>query len=298
VGSMRTRTGRWLATMVATSFLLIAAILAGGCGDDDDSSTGAGAGQPAAAQSEGLDLISDGTLTVGAEMVLPPFDYYEDGEPTGFDIEFISAVADKLGLEPKWVKNDWSTIFTALAAGKFDMVLSAATVTQERLAVVDFTNPYFRTSLALMTVADERPDIKDFDDLGEGDVIGVQKGGTELSWSEKHLAPRGVEIKQYAEFPSAVLDLEVGRVDGVVGDSSLSPPQLERHPGVDVTDLVSTGYSYAYAVQKGDTALLDAINGAMEELVQDGTYGEIWAEYFPDIPVPEELPELGKVPAS
>jgi ABC-type amino acid transport substrate-binding protein len=285
------------AKLLSATFITCIALLLTACGDDSDTEN-ASASAAGGNDAQSLDVISPGTLTVGAEMVLPPFDYYENGEATGFDIEFISAVAQKLDLEPKWVKNDWTTIFTALAAGKFDMVLSAATVTKERLQVVDFTNPYFRTSLALMTVPEERADIEGFDDLASGDVVGVQKGGTELSWSKQNLAPRGVEIKQYAEFPSAVLDLEVGRIDGVVGDSSLSPPQLERHPGVDVVDLVDTGYSYAYAVQKDGTALREAINQAMDELVADGTYGEIWKKYFPDIPVPEELPELGKVPES
>ncbi len=271
----------------AASLLTVAVLVLAGCSSDSGKSDG---GQSESIAGPQLDLVTPGVLTVGADLELPPFDYVEGNETKGFDVELLQAVAERLGLKIEWVKNDWSTIFTSLAAGKFDVVASAPTITEEREQIVDFTRPYFQTSLGLIVAPDVVPGIGSFDDLQKGDVIGVQKAGPELAWSQENLEPRGVEIKAYEDFPAAALDLTTGRVNAVVGDSAISVAQVENLPGLQLADTVDTGGVYAFAIRQGNDSLKTAISRAIEELYADGSFEQIWNKYF-DFEVPAQLPQ-------
>lgn len=271
-----------------------------GCGEDSSSgaSDEANNSEATASTTEKFNLLKPGVIQVGAEMMLPPFaSYDEDGNEVGFDIDLFNAMAEKIGLEAEYTKSEWTTIFTALAAGKFDAVLTLATVTEERLQIVDFTQPYFETKFILLIDASKTPNIGSFDDLGDGDVVGVQKGSTHVEWAEENLGPNGVEVKQYADWPSSVLDMTLGRIQGVIGDEVLAPPQIERHPTVEIADSLNTGVTAAFAVKKGNDALISALDKAMDELFEDGTYEALWKKHFPPaIPVPTALPTLKVIP--
>src|SRR5881296_2404191 len=122
--------------------------------------------------------LKSGELTVGSCLEYSPFEFTDPktGDLTGFDVEMIDAIAQRLGLKVTWIKANFNTIFTALAANKFDAVAAASTITPDRLQTVDFTDPYFDSDQSLTVNTNKTPDVKSTSDLKKGDVIGVQKG--------------------------------------------------------------------------------------------------------------------------
>ena len=224
-----------------------------------------------------ITTIEEGILTVGTDLPYPPFEYREGGELTGFDIDLMNEIASRIGLEAEYVDSPFDTIFTDLANGQFDAVISGATITPEREEQVNFSDPYFRSLQALVVSRDSG--IGSFDDLGEGDSVSVQSGTTGEIWAEENLQPEGVEIRAFPEYPPVYNALEAGQVDGVVYDESSAIPETFNRPGLELVDTVDTGESYGIAVDPNNEPLLDAINQALADMVEDGTYDEIYDKY-------------------
>jgi polar amino acid transport system substrate-binding protein len=224
-----------------------------------------------------ITTIEEGILTVGTDLPYPPFEYREGGELTGFDVEIMDEIASRIGLETEWVDSPFDTIFTDLANGQFDVVISGATITPEREEEVNFSEPYFN-SLQALVVSDDSG-IASFDDLGDGDAVSVQSGTTGETWAEENLQPNGVEIRAFPEYPPVYNALEAGQVDGVVYDESSAIPETFNRPGLVVADTVDTGEAYGIAVDPANEDLLDAVNQALQDMVDDGTYDEIFDGY-------------------
>jgi ABC-type amino acid transport substrate-binding protein len=268
--------------------LLCAALLVfAACGEEAPETQPAGGGD----ETEGpqFETIDEGTLLVGSCLDFPPFESVEDGEPTGFDVEMSQEIGERLGLEVRFKKADFDTIFTAVAGGRFDMVAAASTITEERLQTVDFSDPYFNARQSLTVNSEETPDIATIDDLGEGDVVGVQKGTTGKAFAEEELGPKGVEIKTFQNAPDAFTDLEAGNVVGVVNDEGASIGIIENRPGLELVQAIDTKEEYGFAFSKENPQLTEAVNEVLAEIIADGTYEELFKKYFPDNPVPEEF---------
>jgi ABC-type amino acid transport substrate-binding protein len=233
--------------------------------------------------------IHKGQLTVGSCLDYSPFEFTDPntGKLTGFDIEMIDAIAQRLGLKVTWVKANFNTIFTALAANKFDAVAAASTITPERQQVVNFTNPYFDSDQSLTVNTDKTPTIKNTNDLKKGDVVGVQRGTTGHDWAVEHLQPKGVVIKSYVNAPDAFTDLESGAVAGVINDQGSSISEASKRPGEKVVQLIVTVEHYGFAVTKDNPKLLAAMNTALKDIMDDGTYAKIFKKWFPKNPVPK-----------
>src|SRR5207302_2886640 len=169
------------------------------------------------------------------------------GKLTGFDIEMIDAIAKQLGLKVTWVKANFNTIFTALAANKFDAVAAASTITPERQQVVNFTDPYFNSRQALTVNTDKTPDVQSAVDLKKGDVVGVQRGTTGHDWAVAHLEPKGIASKSYVNAPDAFTDLESGAIVGVINDQGSSISEAAKRPGEKVVQLIVTVEHYGFA---------------------------------------------------
>jgi polar amino acid transport system substrate-binding protein len=221
--------------------------------------------------------IEEGILTVGTDLPYPPFEYREGGELTGFDVEIMDEIASRIGLETEYVDSPFDTIFTDLANGQFDVVISGATITPEREQEVDFSDPYFRSLQALVVLEDSG--IGSFEDLGQGDSVSVQSGTTGEIWAEDNLEANGVEIRAFPEYPPVYNALEAGQVDGVVYDESSAIPETFNRPGTEVVDTVDTNEFYGIAVDPNNDELLDAVNQALQEMIEDGTYEEIYGNY-------------------
>lgn len=169
------------------------------------------------------------------------------------------------------------------------MVAAASTITEDRLETVDFSDPYFNSRQGFTVNTNETPDITSTADLGEGDVVGVQKGTTGKAWAEENLAGQGVEIKTFQTIPQAFTDLEAGAIVAVVNDEGSSLGEVEDRPGLEVIEAIDTDEKYGFAFSKENPDLTAAVNGALEEIIADGTYESIFSKWFPDLPVPEEF---------
>jgi ABC-type amino acid transport substrate-binding protein len=266
------------------ALLAVAALFLGACGDRT-----ADEGEPSGDPSEAsFSTIEDGVLKVGSCLDYKPFEFVKDGEEMGFDVELSEEIASRLGLEVEWITANFDTIFTSVAADQFDMVAGAATITDERLNTVDFSDPYFNSRQGFTVNTSETPDIKTTDDLKEGDVVSVQKGTTGKDWAEENLAPQGVEVKTFDAAPDAFTDLEAGNVQGVINDEGSSIAEAESRPDLEVVQAIDTDEKYGLAFSKNNPELTAAVNEALADIIGDGTYETIFKKWFPDLPVPEE----------
>jgi len=220
-----------------------------------------------------------GVVTVGLNAEYPPFEYVdENGDIVGFDPDLMNAIAERAGFEIEWVNTRWDGIFVALASGEFDAVSSAATITDEREEIVDFSNPYFNAGQMIAVLEDRADEIQSPDDL-PGLKVGVQSGTTgDIAASEID----GVEVVRYDEITLAFQALANGTIDAIVNDGPVSADIIAKNPdlGAVMVGDPFTDEFYGIAVQPDMPELLDAINDALAELIADGTYNEIYNKWF------------------
>jgi polar amino acid transport system substrate-binding protein len=272
-----------LAFAAALSLALFAAACA------EETTTGGGGGGGGGTPEPAFTTLGEGVLAVGSCLDFPPFESVEGGDETGFDVDLSEEIAGRLGLEVEWVRTDFDTIFTAVAGNQFDMVAAASTITEEREQTVDFSDPYYNSRQALVVNTNETPDIASTDDIGEGDVIGIQRGTTGKDWAEENLVPQGAEVKTFTAAPDAFRDLEAGNVTAVVNDEPSSAEIIKDLPGVEIVQAIDTGETYGFAFSPDNPDLREAVNGALAEIIADGTYAEIFGQYFPGVEVPPEF---------
>jgi len=266
----------------------VAVLVLGACASNNSSSSGGGGGSPSSPTGPSFTTLTPGTLLVGSCLDYQPFEYYQGGQLTGFDVEIMGAIAQQLGLKLEWKKANFDTIFTALAAGSFDAVAAASTIKPDRLQVVDFSDPYYNARQSLTVNTSKTPSITSTDQLPSGSVIGVQKGTTGKDWATANLAPKGMQIKTYTNAPDAFTDLEAGNITGVINDEPSSEAEVKNRPDLKVVEPIDTGEHYGIAVAKTNPGLTAAINTALKAIIADGTYKTIFNKYFPGVPVPPE----------
>ena len=261
-----------LAALFAVFLVAIAALAVAGCGGSDDSSSTSG-GETSASTGE-----SGGggePLTVGSDIPYPPFEEGKPGNYTGFDIELMDAIGEKIGRTPEYQDTSFETIFRDVAQGKFEAVISAATITEEREKVVAFSNPYYLSEQAILVK--EGSDIKGLADL-KGKVVAAQQGTTGLELG-KEKANAG-ELRPYPEGPDAVNALKAGTIEAVIIDAPVAQNAVEKSGGVEIAEKVPTEEEYGIALAKDNTALLEEINQGLEEVIDDGTYTTIYEKWF------------------
>lgn len=187
----------------------------------------------------------------------------------------MEAIAEKIGRTAAFQDTSFETIFRDVGQGKFEAVISAATITPEREKAVDFSNPYYLSEQAVLVK--EGSAIKSLSDL-QGKTVGVQQGttGQELA-KEKSGAS---EIRPYPEGPDAVNALKAGTVEAVVIDAPVAQDAVEKSGGIEIAENVPTEEDYGIAVAQGNTELLEEINHGLKEVEEDGTYATIYKKWF------------------
>lgn len=296
------RTSGWLKLAVLLATLMLVAVA---CGEDEPVTPEGGDAETEAAQD--YTLINEGRLTVGSDIPYPPFEFEEGGELTGFDVEIVQEIANRLGLEntaEDWQSTDFGTIFQQLASNtKYDIVVAAVTgyapegspaseTVAERKAVVDFTDPYYPSLQSLTVDPAASPDVKTYEDLPEGARVGVQRATTGAFFAKENLEPLGIELVSFEKAPQMYQQLQGGNLDGVFNDLPVSLDAISKQfPDLEVVQQVETGEEYAIAVSKDNPALTEAINGALAEMFEDGSYAEIFEKYFPEQQLPEYASE-------
>jgi ABC-type amino acid transport substrate-binding protein len=279
------RTGH---ALLLASLAVLVALAACGTTPSDSGPTAGGAPTVKQSSSSTFETLEDGVLKVGSCLDYKPFEFVKGGDEMGFDVDLTEEIAGRLGLEVKWVTANFDTIFVSVAGGQFDMVAAAATINEKRLNTVDFSAPYFNSRQGFAVNTSETPDIGSVDDLQEGDVVGVQKGTTGKDYADEHLAPKGIQVKTFDTAPDAFTDLEAGNIVGIVNDEGSSLAEAESRPGLKVVQAIDTNEKYGLAFSKENPELRAAVDGVLQEVIDDGTYGQIFKKWFPDLPVPPE----------
>jgi polar amino acid transport system substrate-binding protein len=266
------RSRLWL--VIGLLALAATAFVAAGCGDDDDDDDG-GTEATTAAGGEDLGLITEGTLTVGTDTPFPPFEIGQPPDISGYDIEVMNAIAENLGLTAEYTDTGFGTIFRDTAAGQFDTAAAASTITPGRENTVDFTDPYYEASQALLVP--EGSDIASVDDLG-GAIVGAQDGTTGEAYANDETDAS--EVRGFPEGPNATAALQTGQVDAVIIDLPVANDAVEKQGGVEIVEEIATEELYGFAVAPENDALREALNGALATLKEDGTITDLYQQYF------------------
>ncbi len=221
-------------------------------------------------------------LVVGTSPDFPPFEYIDEkGNVVGFDIDLIRLLAQKAGYKDiKIVTMDFDALIPALTQGKIDVIAAGMTITEERKKVVDFTDPYWEADQAILVRKDSNFKPKSIDDLN-GKVVGVQTGTTGADYVKNYAKEHNlnIEVKEYSSYVLAVQDLVNGRIDAVVVDSPVAKMFEQKYPVV-ISAIIKTGEKYGFAVRKGDTELLQALNKALHEVMNSPEWNKLIEKYF------------------
>ncbi|HEY2714900.1 MAG TPA: basic amino acid ABC transporter substrate-binding protein [Solirubrobacterales bacterium] len=269
-------------TAVFAVLLVAIGLIAAGCGGGG--STTGGGSETGAETSEG----GGEKLTVGSDIPYPPFEQGKKGSYTGFDVELMGAIGEEIGREPEFIDSSFETIFRDVAQGKFEAVMSAATITEEREKVVAFSNPYYLSEQAILVA--EGSSIKGLADL-KGEVVGAQQGTTGLELGKEKA--EASELRPYPEGPDAINALKAGTVAAVIIDAPVAANAVEETGGVEVAEKVPTEETYGIAVAKENTELLEQINEGLATVLGNGKYAQIYEKWFKEAP-PKEIFSLGK----
>ena len=219
--------------------------------------------------------VNNGVLTMATNAYFPPYEYYQGEDIVGIDAEIAQAIADKLGLELKIEDMEFDSIITAVQTGKADMGLAGMTVTDERKQSVNFSDTY-ATGIQVVIVTEDA-DIASVDDL-EGKKIGVQLSTTGDIYASDDYGEDNVE--KYNKGADAVMALTQGKVDAVIIDNEPAKNFVAANEGLKILDTEYVTEDYAACINKENTALLDAVNGALAELKEDGTLQKIIDQYI------------------
>ena len=231
--------------------------------------------EAASADAAAVTTVNAGKLTMSTNAAFPPYEMTTDnGDFEGIDIEVAGAIAKKLGLELQVDDMDFDAALLSVQQGKADMVMAGVTVTDERKAVMDFSDSY-ATGIQSIIVPNGS-DIASPDDLA-GKKIGTQRGTTGYIYCSDDFGDDAVVA--YDSGLTAVQALNNGQVDAVVIDNAPAKEYVAANPGLKVLDTSYAEEDYAIGLAKG-SALEDAINAALEELKADGTLQSIVDKYI------------------
>ncbi|BBP74214.1 amino acid ABC transporter [Pseudomonas gingeri NCPPB 3146 = LMG 5327] len=221
------------------------------------------------------------TLKMGIEAAYPPFNNKDaSGQVVGFDKDIGDALCAKMKVECTVVTSDWDGIIPALNTNKFDFLISSMSITADRKNAVDFTDPYYSNKLQF--IAPKNVDFKTDKASLKGKVIGAQRATLAGTFLEDHFGD-DISIKLYDTQENAYLDLQAGRLDGILADKYVNYEWLKSDAGKAYEfkgDPVEESDKIGIAVRKKDP-LREKLNAALKEIIADGTYKKINDKYFP-----------------
>ncbi|MDY7220686.1 amino acid ABC transporter substrate-binding protein [Halalkalibacterium halodurans] len=264
-------------SMVALLFAFTTVLAACGAADQNNEET---AGEEEAAEASDSLLAkvqAEGKLLIGTEGTYPPFTFHdESGELTGFDVELAREVADRLGVEAEFMETQWDAMFAGLDAERFDMIANQVGIREDRLEKYDFSDHYI-TSTAVVVTHEDNEEINSFEDI-EG-----KKSAQSLTSNYADLAREyNAEIVGVDGFNQAIELLNSKRVDVTINDNLSVLDFLNNRPNAPIKmvaeheDAAQSGFMF----RKGNEELVEAVNEALAEIIEDGTYEDISKKWF------------------
>lgn len=258
--------------------LTLSTFMLAACGSDDSASDGD-------KKSDGAD--SKKTLKVAMEIGYPPFEYYgDDGvTPTGIDVELSYALGKELGMDVELINTAWDGIFAGLAKKDYDCVISAVTITKERLLDFSFTTPYIENWQCIVTLKDAKNKPDSVDKLA-GLKVCYQESTTSDDYLTEYFAnaESKPEVFEYAQVLDCFNELKLGRVDAVICDSTVAQKFLEE--GIYETtwnqdkEEGAVAEQFGVCCRKGDSEMVEKLNAALVKLKENGKLQEILDKYF------------------
>ena len=269
---MKRRTFISLMSVMAAAGVLTLA----GCSSDKSASTAASGST--AAQDKLAAVKANGKLVVALEGAWQPWSFHDESDTlVGYDVEVSRAIAEKLGVEPEYVESDWDSLFAGLDAGRYDIVCNGVEVTEERAKTYDFTTPYGYIHTAL-AVRKDNEDITSFEDL-KGKTTANSLASTYMELAESY----GATVQGIDTLEETIQLLTAGRIDATLNADVSFYDYLNVHPEADFKLVAQTAEASHVAIpvlKSEDTAYLDALNAAIEELRADGTLKTLSEKYF------------------
>ncbi|MFD7438257.1 transporter substrate-binding domain-containing protein [Streptomyces sp. NPDC059861] len=260
------RRARILAATTATAGLVLVA----GCSSDGD-----GGGTKTAG---GVELVKAGQLTTCTHLPYPPFQSEIDGKVQGFDVSLVDLVAKDLGVQQQILDTPFENFKTGafLNSGECDLAAAGMTITEERKKNVDFSDPYFEATQAVLV--DKKSGIKSFAGL-KGKKVGAQAQTT----GEDYAKSQGLDPVSFESSDAVINGLRTGQVEAVVIDYPVVQGWLKDKANASafqVAEQVNTGEQYGITVKKGNTKLLAAIDKALADAKADGTYKKLYEQWI------------------
>lgn len=228
------------------------------------------AGETKTAESE----AAGGKLVMVTNAEFPPYEFHENNEIVGIDADIAKAIADKLGMELEIQDMAFDSLIPAVQSGKADFTAAGMTVNEDRKKNVDFTDTY--AEAAQVIIVKEGSEIAAPDDL-TGKKIGVQTGTTGDIYAADI---DGAEIQRFNKGMDAVMALTQGKIDTVIIDREPAKVFVKENAGLKILDEAFTEEEYAIAVKKGNTELVEKMNGAIKELKESGELQKIIDKYI------------------
>ena len=265
--------------LAAFGSVAASAVLAG-CGNSNATSTDASS-DAKSDEKKGMTLIEDGKLTVVAELGFAPFEYMDEktGEPVGFDVDVINAVAEKMGLTASYLPNQkFDTLVPIIKqGGKADVSIAAVTITDERMESVDFSEPYLDSNQAIVVAKGSSETEESLNDASKQVVC--QGGTTGDEWIGENL-PDAVRVP-VDDVTAALTGVQTGLYQAMVVDLPVASYMLSQSfSDLEIVKEIPTGEQYGIAVSKDNPELTQAVNKALEDMKSDGTMKDIKTKWF------------------
>ena len=242
---------------------------------------GCGGSEPAPAENGGEDNAEAGTLIMATNAEFPPYEFHEGDEIVGIDAEIAAAIAEKLGMGFEIEDMAFDSIVPAVTSGKVSFGMAGMTVTEERLESVDFSDTYAK-GVQVVIVKEGSP-IATVDDLfaeGANNLIGVQTGITGDIYATGDIEDAGLgTIERFSKGADAVLALTQDKIDCVIIDNQPAKEFVAANEGLVILDTAYAEEDYAICFAK-DSELTEQVNGALKELIADGTVQGIIDKYI------------------
>ncbi|QKV99771.1 ABC transporter substrate-binding protein [Streptomyces sp. NA02536] len=270
---MKTLPGRRTRVLAATTATAGLVLLAA-CTSTDDG----GSGSKTAAG--GVELVKAGQLTTCTHLPYPPFQSEIDGKVQGFDVALIDLVADDLGVKQQILDTPFENFKTGafLNSGECDLAAAGMTITDERKKNVDFSDPYFNATQAVLV--DKGSGVGSLADVKAKNVkLGAQAQTT----GEDYAKGQGFDPVSFESSDAVLNGLRTGQVKAVVIDYPVVQGWLEDKANADafrVAEQIDTGEEYGFTVKKGNTALREAIDKALADAEADGTYKKLYEKWI------------------
>ncbi|KUN38862.1 ABC transporter substrate-binding protein [Streptomyces longwoodensis] len=264
------RRARILAATTATAGLVLVA----GCTSSDDG----GSGSKTAAG--GVELVKAGRLTTCTHLPYPPFQSEIDGKVQGFDVSLIDLVAKDLGVQQSILDTPFENFKTGafLNSGECDLAAAGMTITEERKKNVDFSDPYFDATQAVLV--DKKSGVNSLADVK---AKGVKLGAQAQTTGEDYAKKQGFDPVSFESSDAVLNGLRTGQVKAVIIDYPVVQGWLKDKANASafkVVDNLNTGEEYGFTVKKGNTKLRTAINKAIADAKADGTYKKLYEKWI------------------